>query len=49
VFRAQVANSAWALDQVASDGGRWLATALAPTGAWTASWLSSTGITLLDL
>jgi hypothetical protein len=49
VFRAQVGSSTWALSQVASDGGRWLTSAVAPTGVWTASWLSSTGITWLDL
>jgi hypothetical protein len=49
VFRAQVGSSAWALDQVASDGGRWLSTAEAPNGGWTASWLSDTGITTMDL
>jgi hypothetical protein len=49
VFRAQVSSATWALTQVASDGGRWLTSAVAPTGVWTASWLSSTGITWLDL
>jgi hypothetical protein len=49
VFRAQVTNASWALGQVASDGGRWLTSAVAPTGVWTASWLTDTGITLMDL
>jgi hypothetical protein len=49
VFRAQVSSATWTLGQVASDGGRWLSSAVAPNGVWTASWLSSTGITWLDL
>jgi parallel beta-helix repeat protein len=49
VFRARVDAGAWQFSQAVSDGGRWLSTAVAPDGTWTASWLGSSGINVGDL